>query len=124
MGCRTARLVPGGGAVSDGTDLRELLSVSGWYRRPSAITGWPGSVTWCIPEHSQHGTSISKVLKDFVHDRVEVLHVSHFERTPPMLSFCHFFEPARQAYQGDSSSWRTLTIVKVDKLNSKLYTYT
>ena len=71
-----------------------------------------GSITWCIPEHSQHGTSISKVLKDFVHDRVEVLHVSHFERTPPMLSFCHFFEPARQAYQGDSSSWRTLTIVK------------
>jgi len=43
MGCRTARLVPGGGAVlSDGTDLRELLSVSGWYRRQSAITGWLG----------------------------------------------------------------------------------
>jgi len=38
-----------------------------------------------------------------------------------MLSACRF---ARQAYQGDSSSWRTLTIVKVNKLNSKLYTYT
>jgi hypothetical protein len=31
--------VSGEGAVSDGADLRELLSVSGWYRKPSAIPG-------------------------------------------------------------------------------------
>jgi hypothetical protein len=32
-------------------------------------------------------------------------------------------QSARQAYQGDSSSWRTLTIVKFDNVNSELYTY-
>jgi hypothetical protein len=34
--------MPAAGAVSDGADLHELLSESGWYRKPSAITGWLG----------------------------------------------------------------------------------
>jgi hypothetical protein len=38
---------------------------------------------------------------------------------PPFLQACL---SARQAYQGYSSSWQTLRVVKTNKLNSKLNT--
>jgi len=40
------------GAVSDGADLHQLLSVSGWYRKLSAIPGWLGiSRSSCWYQH-------------------------------------------------------------------------
>jgi hypothetical protein len=50
------------GAVSDGADLHEPLSVSGWYRRPSAITGWLG-IHHVVHSRTFTGISNSKILK-------------------------------------------------------------
>ena len=60
------------GAVSDGADLHELLSVSGWYRKPSAIPGWLG-ISPC---------SRSSCWYQHVYDILELLILQRTETAP------------------------------------------
>jgi hypothetical protein len=80
----------------DGADLHELLSVSGWYRKPSVIPGWLG-----MHHHAVSRTftkiSISNVLKTRLGPsriKVSYLCMRFSGRASVMLSARHFFRPA------------------------------